>query len=115
LLRAILPDRFRNADFGFAQAPRGRAHATRRPGGATSATIRAIVATLRKFCGPRWLDGIVRSKTDSIPADATGRITALVEGILAQKGAEHRVEPDTFLTEAGLTSLPRGLVGAGPG
>ncbi|WP_298956987.1 phosphopantetheine-binding protein [uncultured Methylobacterium sp.] len=43
--------------------------------------------------------------TDSIPADATGRITALVEGILAQKGAEHRVEPDTFLTEAGLTSL----------
>jgi acyl carrier protein len=28
-----------------------------------------------------------------------------VEGILAQKGAEHRVEPDTFLTEAGLTSL----------
>ncbi|RVU15431.1 phosphopantetheine-binding protein [Methylobacterium oryzihabitans] len=43
--------------------------------------------------------------TDSIPADATGRITALVEGILAQKGADRRVEPDTFLTEAGLTSL----------
>ncbi|ACA17794.1 conserved hypothetical protein [Methylobacterium sp. 4-46] len=39
------------------------------------------------------------------PTDIAARTAGLVQGILAQKGIESRPAPDTFLTEAGLTSL----------
>ncbi|GJD47475.1 Aminoacyl carrier protein 1 [Methylobacterium crusticola] len=42
---------------------------------------------------------------ETTATDTTGRTAALVQGILEQKGATAQPGPETYLTEAGLTSL----------
>ena len=42
---------------------------------------------------------------DTPSPEIAARTAALVQGILAQKGVDRAPAPDTFLTEAGLTSL----------
>ncbi|MFE1601013.1 phosphopantetheine-binding protein [Methylobacterium sp. ID0610] len=43
--------------------------------------------------------------TESLPLDVAARVAHLVRDILARKGIERRPDPETSLTEAGLTSL----------